>query len=68
MEDCFHIYRLFETILGITTKFSDSSYIVFNKFCQHIYEVNEQLDEMCDSKGALLASMASIMKINYEKY
>lgn len=52
----------------ITTKFSNSLYVISHNFCQHISNVNDQLDDMCESENALLPSMVVVMKLKYEKY
>lgn len=52
----------------ITIKFFDSLYVTSNDFCQDVFEVNEQLDEMCDSENIMLRGMTSVMKLEYQKY
>lgn len=51
-----------------TTNFFGSLYFSSNDFYQHISELKEKLDEMCESENALLTSMVGVIKIKYQKY
>lgn len=67
--DVFSIFLEFlELFYENATNFFCSLYFTSNDFYQHIYEIKEKLDEMCESENALLTSMVGVMKIKYKKY